>query len=238
VELDGRVIDAPPSQRPWAVFAYLALAPRPVSRAELATRFWPDVLDQSARASLRSALWALRRQIGDRLVVDGERVGLLDDEDLWIDAREFERVAVDAPEEALALCGGELLDGLEEEWAMSARERHRERMIELLEELAQACEGRGEEREALELTRRQIDRDPLDEEAHRRLITRLLACGDRAGAVRVFRTLAERLRRELGVAPSPRTRELLELARSEAPAPASASPAPVPGLLPLIGRER
>jgi DNA-binding SARP family transcriptional activator len=61
VELDGAVIVSPPSQRPWAVFAYLALSAQPVSRAELASRFWPDVLDQSARASLRSALWALRR---------------------------------------------------------------------------------------------------------------------------------------------------------------------------------
>ena len=36
VELNGAVIDSPVSQRPWAVFAYLALAPRPVPRAELA----------------------------------------------------------------------------------------------------------------------------------------------------------------------------------------------------------
>ena len=76
VELNGAVIDSPVSQRPWAVFAYLALAPRPVARTELASRFWPDVLDQSARASLRSALWTLRRQMGDALEVDGERVGL------------------------------------------------------------------------------------------------------------------------------------------------------------------
>ena len=68
------VIDSPASQRPWALFAYLALAPAGASRNELATRFWPDVLDESARASLRSALWALRRQLGDCVAVDGERV--------------------------------------------------------------------------------------------------------------------------------------------------------------------
>ena len=67
VELDGTVIDSPASQRPWALFAYLALAARPVPRGELASKFWPDVLDQSARASLRSALWALRRQLGESL---------------------------------------------------------------------------------------------------------------------------------------------------------------------------
>ena len=33
VELNGAVIDSPVSQRPWTVFAYLAVATRPVARA-------------------------------------------------------------------------------------------------------------------------------------------------------------------------------------------------------------
>src|SRR6202000_2860663 len=116
VELDGTAICASPSPRPWALFAYVALASRPVPRAELASRFWPDVLDQSARASLRSALWALRRQLGDALVVAGERVGLNGGEGIWVDVREFDRLAETDPEAALELCGGELLEGLEDEW--------------------------------------------------------------------------------------------------------------------------
>ncbi len=241
VELDGTVIDSPPSHRPWAVFAYLALTPRSVPRAELATRFWPDVLDQSARASLRSALWTLRRQLGERLVVEGERVGLSDEGGLWIDAREFELLAADAPEQALALCRGELLEGIEDDWALSARARHRERVIELLEEIAHACERRGDAREAIDLSRRQVELDPFDEGAHRRLITRLGAAGDRADALRAYRALSERLRRELGVAPSAPTRELVEQLRAdvETGAPIRASPSPpTPGLLPLIGRDR
>jgi len=238
VELNGAVIDSPVSQRPWAVFAYVALAPRPVPRAELASRFWPDVLDQSARASLRSALWALRRQLGDALLVDGERVTLREEGQLWVDVREFERLAAAAPEQALELCRGELLEGFEEEWALAARDRHRERVIELLEQLAQAAERRGELREAIDLTRRQADSDPFDEDAHRRLIARLDAAGDRATALRTYRGLSERLRRELGVAPSPQTRELVERLRSEAPSAGAGSATQLPGLLPLVGRER
>lgn len=240
VELDGAGIDSPPSQRPWAVFAYLALAQRPVSRAELASRFWPDVLDQSARASLRSALWALRRALGDCLVVDRERVWLRPDPDLWIDAREFERLAVDSsPEDALALCRGELLEGMEDEWALAARERHREQVIGLLERLASECDERGAVRDAIDWTRREVERAPFDEEAHRRLISRLDAVGDRAGALRVYRTLAERLRRELGVAASGQTRELIERLRTDAPTPAGL-PAAISarGLLPVVGRDR
>jgi DNA-binding SARP family transcriptional activator len=239
VELDGAVINSPPSQRPWAVFAYLALVRRPVSRAELASRFWPDVLDQSARASLRSAVWALRRQLDESLVVDRERVGLRD-ADLWIDVHEFERLAGEAAlREALALCRGELLDGIEDEWVLAARERHREQVIALLERLARECDERGEMRDAIDWTRREVERDPFDEAAHRRLISRLDAVGDRAGALRTYRTLAERLRRELGTAASPQTRELIERLRTDSP-DRGGVPAVIaaPGLLALVGRER
>ena len=159
VEVNGVVIESPASQRPWAVFAYLALAPRPVARAELASTFWPDVLDQSARASLRSALWTLRRRLGDALAVDGERAGLRDEPGVWVDVREFDRLAAGDAAAALELCRGDLLEGVEDDWAVSARDRHRERVIELLEVLACAAEERGDVREAIELTRRQVECD-------------------------------------------------------------------------------
>jgi DNA-binding SARP family transcriptional activator len=239
VDLDGAAIDTSPSQRPWAVFAYLALARRPVSRGELASRFWPDVLDQSARGSLRSALWALRRALGDRLVVDRERVGLrAAAADLWIDAHEFERLAGGtAPQEALALCRGELLEGFEDEWACAARERHREAVIALLERLAQGCDEAGQVDEAIEWTRREIDRDPFDEAAHRRLIVRLDAAGERAAALRTYSALARQLRRELGVAPSTQTRELIERLRIDAPVQSTPTTIAAPGMLPLVGRD-
>jgi DNA-binding SARP family transcriptional activator len=240
VELDGTTANCAASQRPWALFAYLALASRPVARAELINTFWPDVLDHSARGSLRSALWSLRRQIGTALQVEGDHAALHDEDGVWVDACEFDRLAGSDPVAALELCRGELLDGCEEDWARSARERHRERVIELLEGLAQAAVQDGDPDEALMLTRRQVEQDPFDEQAHRRLIERLAAAGDRAGAIRTYRTLAERLRRDLGVAPSRATRELIEQLTTDPPA---AAPSEVPsntarGLLPLVGRDR
>src|ERR1700761_7116202 len=56
---------APPSsRRSRAVRAYLAFHPGPHPRGRLAARFWPDVLDESARASLRVALTELRHALG------------------------------------------------------------------------------------------------------------------------------------------------------------------------------
>ncbi|MHB8692926.1 MAG: AfsR/SARP family transcriptional regulator, partial [Solirubrobacteraceae bacterium] len=214
VQTGGELLAPPVSQRPWAVFSYLALAGRPISRGELAAQFWPDVLDQSARASLRSALWALRRALGDAVTVDGDRVGLAGQ--VWVDVAEIERLS-DAGEsrQALDLCRGELLEGLDEEWAISARERHRELVVGLLERLAAGAAQDGDLQAALEFTRLQVQRDPYDESAHRRLIERLAAGGDRAGALRAYRILSERLRRELGVSPSAQTRELIEQLRAD-----------------------
>ena len=53
---DGGAIAPPSSKRARGVLAYLALNPGPQPRGRLAACFWPDVLDESARASLRVAL--------------------------------------------------------------------------------------------------------------------------------------------------------------------------------------
>ena len=69
IELDGTALEPPPSKRARALLGWLALDRRMHARSGLAARFWPDVLDESARTSLRSALSALRRALGP----DGER---------------------------------------------------------------------------------------------------------------------------------------------------------------------
>jgi DNA-binding SARP family transcriptional activator len=218
VNCDGRELAAPKARRAWSLLAYLALSPGPQPRGELAAKFWPDVLDSSARASLRSAVWSLRRTLGpiaeEHLIVDRNCVGLLAGPQLWVDVAAFETLVRSGRErEAVELCGGELLAGFEEEWALMARDAHRERLLDVLEQLAASCQAAGELDGALEWSRRAIAVDPLSEDAHRGLIARLAASGDRARALVVYRALAERLRRELSVAPSPATRALVEQLR-------------------------
>src|SRR5947208_1438666 len=81
----------------------------------VAARFGPDGLDSSGRASLRSAMWSLRRALGDagerHVAATRERVGL---EDVEVDAREFdELVRRGELREAVALCDGQLLAGID-----------------------------------------------------------------------------------------------------------------------------
>ena len=56
LEVDGRPVPQIAGLKPRSVLAWLLVNPGPHARAHVAARFWPDVLDTSARASLRSAL--------------------------------------------------------------------------------------------------------------------------------------------------------------------------------------
>jgi DNA-binding SARP family transcriptional activator/tetratricopeptide (TPR) repeat protein len=239
VERDGVELPAPAGRRAWSLLAYLALHPGPQPRGELAARLWPDVLDSSARASLRSAVWSLRRALGPaaaQVVADRDHLGLAGEPEVWVDALAFEAlVQAGRDQEAVALSRGELLAGSDDDWVLSARDAHRDRLMEVLERLATDRESAGDHAGAIDWTRAQIVADPLGEEAHRRLISRLAASGDRGAALVVYRAFAERLRRELAVAPSKMTRQLVEVLREEPTVELRVAPQ-VSNSLPLIGR--
>src|SRR3954470_21868075 len=229
VESSGRRVELSGSWRARSLLAWLALNPGSHPRGDVAARFWPDVLDSSARASLRNGLWALRRSLGAdegaTLVATRDRVGLQGPPRVWQDAAAFdEHLAAGRLEDAFALCRGELLAGLDEEWVHEYRDAHRARVSELLERMAAQAESAGDLPGAIARTRTRAALDPLAEDAQRALIARLTRSGDRAGALAAYGRLRERLRRELGLSASQETRELVLQIRE----PANAEPAPAP----------
>ena len=222
-EVDGESRPLPPG-RPRAVLAWLALHPGLHPRSAVAPRFWPDVLDESARASLRSALWTLRRALGDGvLVATRERVGLAPD--TTVDVLEAERLCADRRfDEALVLVEGVLLPGLEDEWVAEAQDAHRERVLTLLEGLAASAAKRGDLRRAVALTRRQAALEPLSEEIHRALMRRLDAAGDRGAALAEYAELRSRLVTRLHTGPSTETQALAGALREGVASAPSAFP--------------
>ncbi|MFA9272708.1 MAG: hypothetical protein ACEQSX_18555, partial [Baekduiaceae bacterium] len=79
LESDGVPLTPPAGRPARALLGWLALHPGLHPRGDLASRLWPDVLDTSARASLRSAAWALRGALGPaapRREGDRARLGL------------------------------------------------------------------------------------------------------------------------------------------------------------------
>ena len=222
LEVDGVEVAPPSSRRARLLLAMLALERRPHSREALAAALWPDVLDESARVSLRTALVRLRSAIGpeaDRfLEASRDRLALAGPDLVWTDVGELDRrLRAGDVEAALELSGEELLTGLEDDWVYERRDELRQRLSDALGRRAGELEAAGELVAAGRLTRLQNKLDPLAEEPHRELIRRLAASGDRAAALAAYEKLANRLREQLRTVPSPATRELAEAVRSGGP---------------------
>lgn len=92
LEANGTAVEAPPGRPARALLVWLALHPGTHARSRVAAALWPDVLDESARLSLRTALTALRRALGEQaeaVTATREQIGLAPD--VWIDVKEFDR---------------------------------------------------------------------------------------------------------------------------------------------------
>ncbi|MGZ6641709.1 MAG: ATP-binding protein [Solirubrobacteraceae bacterium] len=217
VLVDSRPVpaDAWPQRRAADLVKLLALAPghrRP--RDEVLELLWPNLGADAAASNLHKAASYARRALGDRgaVVLRGGVVELAPDAEVIIDVERFERGDDSA-------YGGELLpDQLYEQWTLGPRARLRERRIALMR-----SQGRWEEL---------LREDPADEEAHRALMRRGVASGDRAAAARQFRLLRDQLAR-LGAEPSDET---LALQRELTRGPAVRAPRLLHA--PVEGRER
>src|SRR3954454_10437465 len=183
LEADGGPLEPPASLRARLLLAWLALHPGRHGRGELAARLRPDVLDESARQSLRQALWALRGSIGeDAIVATRNTVGLADEG--AVDAREFDdHFMATRYDGALALVRGDLLAGLDEDWVLSERDAFNARLGALLQAGACARADQGDLTGAVGLARRWTRLDPLSEDAARDLMGLLAEAGDRAAAL-------------------------------------------------------
>ena len=233
--VDGRPVELPADARARELLARLALSPGPHPRSALAGRLRPDVPEDSARKTLRNALYELRRALGpagrDALVVTGQRVGLADS--VRVDVLEFRRRVADGELEAAADAGnGELLAGFEGDWALRARDEHAVELAGVLAALATRAEDAGDLPAAIAWTRRRLDVEPLAEAAHRELIRLLALDGDRPAALTAARAMSERLRTELGIPPSAATRALVEdVRRGRIARPAEAGAPALPAAL-------
>ena len=131
LDVDGTGIPPPVSRRARSLLAWLALHPGEHARGDLAARFWPDMLDTSARTNLRSALKTLREELGPaagaHLVTTRESIGFPRGGDVWVDAVEVAALqkAGDCAG-AVVLGEGELLPGLEDDWVYQARDEYRD----------------------------------------------------------------------------------------------------------------
>lgn len=219
LEIDGRDVELPASRKARLLLAMLVLERRAHGRSELAGRLWPDVREDSARASLRNALAQLRSALGrhaDSVVrtEGGEAIAIADS--VETDIAGVGRLLADGRAETAAdACEAQLLPGFDDEWTYAQRDALTERLAGGLAAAATAAEAAGDVAAAIRLTRRLTALDRLAEVPHRDLMRRLAAHGDRAAAVATYERLRDRLTVELGIAPSPATRTLADNIRTD-----------------------
>ncbi|MCA9948528.1 MAG: AAA family ATPase [Anaerolineales bacterium] len=226
-----------------ALFAYLVCSPyMPHSREKLATLLWSNVTDSKARQSLRQALYSLRHALGELadscLIVDAQTVIFKPTKRLFVDYLTFDKLAASGKgQEAVALFQGPFLEGLSfddspafEEWLYHERDRLHQRLITLVQVLVDEHLDGGDRDEAIRFGRQLVILDPLNENAHQRLMRAFAANDEIASVKRQFQSCHSILQRELGIEPSEETKKLYEqLVSRQAPAQVSTSiPIPPP----------
>ncbi len=205
------------TQKTQSLLAYLILnRQRPHPREELAALFWGDRDDVHARHSLATALWRIRRLLGeDCLLTDAASVQFNPGASFWLDVAEFEthlnhshsapdeQHAADSLRQAVALYRDNLLEGYYDDWCIEERYRLEGRYLDALNRLVVWHETQGNAGEVLDCAQKYIAHDPLAETIHLALIRALAALGDLAGARRQWQRCCETRQQELHLPPSP-----------------------------------
>src|SRR5687768_5137679 len=168
IELKGAplVIDR---RKAIALLVYLALSTRPQPRDSLAALFWPDYDQQAARNNLRRTLSILKQALeGEWLEIDQGTVTLKQNESLWVDVVQFQRLLEKckrhehAPDGVCLVClpllaeaatlyrdnflaGFTLQDSPDfDDWQLFQTERLRQELAGDLDQLAQGYAGQHE----------------------------------------------------------------------------------------------
>ncbi len=182
------------TRKALAIVALIAAEGRPYARDELTAMFWPEADDEDARGALRRTLSTLRTAVGDHgLVIERAQVAL--DAATSIDLVDLERLAASGTiadlETAAGLARGPFMAGFAlrgspgfDDWQATRAMRVERTVGGVLERLATARFDRGDPAGAVEVARRRVELDPLDELGQRRLIELLALSGDRTGAIR------------------------------------------------------
>ena len=192
-------------------------------KEEIGTLFWPEHPPHKLDGVFRSTLYRLRRAVFRESVIFSD--GLYNfnwEADFWYDVDAFEALLDQAEkesvedekrrmlEEALALCQGDYLEGIYDDWCVLERERLRERELVARETLARLYASRGNLQQAVEAYHQLVTLDPYREPAHRELMRCHFRLGDRVAAIKQYQTCVQILRDDLGLSPTSETEELYQ----------------------------
>jgi DNA-binding SARP family transcriptional activator/TolB-like protein len=243
---DGPLPGRASQRRRLALLALLASPPgHRTTRDKLTAMLWPETSDERARRNLSSALYDLRAELGEDVVVASGDDLALNPAVVATDVADFAG-ALEAGDldGATAAYGGPFLDGFFigdaeefERWVEGERQRYARDYTNALLQMAERHSAAGDARAAADAWHRLSVADPFNARIAVGYMTALDASGDRAAALRFARVHTALLREELGAEPSPEVNALAERLRASptaadmeamreprAPAPSSTAP--------------
>jgi SARP family transcriptional regulator, regulator of embCAB operon len=219
--IDGHGVAVPVANGTQRLLSLLALRDRVVHRASVAGALWPDVSESHAHASLRSALLRVPEAARSVVAVSDAELSLA--EGVEVDVRDAQAVAhrllddATPPEDAdlglaaISALSSDLLPGWNDEWVTAEAEAWRQLRLHALEALTDRLAAQRRYGDALAAAMAAIKAEPLRESAHAALIRVHLAESNQSEALRQFERYEQLLRSELGIEPTSRLRELMDI---------------------------
>jgi predicted ATPase/DNA-binding SARP family transcriptional activator len=212
--------------KPRELMFLLATSPA-LTREQLGAALWPELSRQQLGNALHTALRELRRALGDNdwVVYSGGKYSLNRDRDrdYDCDVDTFESALAAAGrarpasaalpdlQRAVAVYGGDFMAGVTAgEWALARRDELGRRFESVLLAVGRLHVAAGRHQAAATAFRRAVEHEPLNESAHRELMTCWAMLGENARAVRHYTNLVQLLAEQVGVAPAPETTALAE----------------------------
>jgi predicted ATPase/DNA-binding SARP family transcriptional activator len=204
---------------------FLLVTSPPLTREQLGVALWPELSRQQLGNALHTALRELRRALGDPewVVYSAGRYSFNRSRQHECDVDTFEAALAAASrarpaaaalpdlQRAIAACGGDFLAGMTVgEWAHARRDELRRRFESALLAAGRLQAAAGRYQAAVSAFRRAVEHEPLNESAHRELMTCWEHLGETARAVRHYEELAALLREQVGVPPAAETTALYE----------------------------
>ena len=204
---DGIEVKAPPGRKHWGLLAYLVRSEVPSSRERLSGLLFPEADDPLG--ALRSALSALRRQLGPHAEVGGNPVRLMLGQGAFVDvailgSSWMEAVSPPRPgPRAPGRHGLPVEPHVRELAGERAPARRRDDRRGAARGGPDAPRPRGRAREARDHAAHLVRLNPFDENAHVLLVRCLAAAGESDAAARQVEACTQLFRLELGVDPEP-----------------------------------
>ncbi len=223
IKLNGTEIHLPFAKAECII--YLLAYEKNITRNKMCSFLWGDVKEEVAKKSLRNAVYTIRRNFYDNIIISPKRSLLQIDYDcnLDTDIRKIECFTInDELEENdintyISLYTGDFLEGIEnklslefEEWLIILRNKYRKIFIGKLKETINLLIKKGNYSLCEKCCIKLIEMEEFEEAGYRSLMSIYSSQERYSDAINIYNKLDKTLRENLSVNPSVETRKMFD----------------------------